>query len=676
MTTDAVELSDIVQQLAGKRLGAYAVLTGASSDGALYGALINHIGSSPLSLDQALIEFRILKKDSLQVYCNKDFIGAVPFKYPSPLPETLHFQYTTSFDQAAQIIDIAGTQVNIPLTVQSFVERREVLSTPSGEIPYTLEQEGLITVLKEVVMLDTHTIKEKTGMAFNYASSLIRKRASEGFASFMDVTRTHSKKRVVVVPFAHLSAFDSRLAVQQDEVQDIELIAEDNFNAYNELRGFKTPHLRDNLPVLTINGTKYYFKKDVDALLGLDNTHAEYVITSSADKYVYSIEKVACVDTSLFVKRNPRIKDKNTAHRILRALGGFVSYYEHIHGLMRGPQRLIVLVPETKSHHVHHALQLKKVDFQNRDVVRVADGRAYLQNKGISLDTLPALTTFDLPGFGRVYLKDHLDQLLPQRQPNIQYTITPTEQDHIFCIKGVALLDSSLLVQRTATVSSRCIAHRVLNNARGFLHYQEHIHDFVRGPLKHVVLVPEQHGSLIHGQLRLFPSDIGDVYFVLASHAFDYLQSKGYSGQTLPSLIPVAVEGYGDAYLKHHLDALIGNISYEIQQTEHGCSLRDVVLLDHQAVTRATNFERTYVSQLLANASAKGFASCVARSSRGSSRKVVVVPYSCLGEIHPKLAQGQFTPKDMLLYSEQTADHPYLLQLASHGRFYVSHQAA
>jgi hypothetical protein len=141
-----------------------------------------------------------------------------------------------------------------------------LVSDSTTLVSYTLVEDGLVTIMKDVALLDRVALKEKAGISSEaYAGAVLRRKTEQhGFAAYIGHSSTGSNKRFTLVPRGAEKRIYKGLTFEKYE--DIALVAREQVVAYLEEKGRSTVDV-SKVSVVHLQGREYYLASELDTIV-------------------------------------------------------------------------------------------------------------------------------------------------------------------------------------------------------------------------------------------------------------------------------------------------------------------------------------------------------------------------------------------------------------------------
>lgn len=169
---------------------------------------------------------------------------------------------SSSEEERESIDDVAA----VPPPMKPAEQPRAIPASSATQVQYTLVEDGLVTIVKDVSVLDCSILHAKANYSSEVMTGIALKRKTEqhGFADYMGRSSVGSKKRFTLVPRGSEELMYKGLTL--DTFADLELIAKENIFAYCTEKGSKGICL-SKASVVTIRGKEYYLASQVDKMI-------------------------------------------------------------------------------------------------------------------------------------------------------------------------------------------------------------------------------------------------------------------------------------------------------------------------------------------------------------------------------------------------------------------------
>lgn len=133
-------------------------------------------------------------------------------------------------------------------------------------VHYTLVEDGLVTIVKDVSLVNKDVFSRKVRISETYASILLGRKIEEhNFALYFSSGVRGGRRRTLLVPRGSEKLLHERLTL--DTYEDIALVEKENGQAYADAKGIQH-FLYFFLPVVHLSGKEYHFASDIDANAG------------------------------------------------------------------------------------------------------------------------------------------------------------------------------------------------------------------------------------------------------------------------------------------------------------------------------------------------------------------------------------------------------------------------
>ncbi len=302
-------------------------------------------------------------------------------------------------------------------------------------VSYTFEEHGLLTIVKDVALLDRVTLKERTGISSGiYAGAVLRRETERnGFAAYLGHSSIGSLKRFTLVP----KGAEERIynGLKLDKYEDIALVAREQVAAYFEEKGSSAPDI-SKASIVHLQAKEYYLAAALDDILATTALQSDskskgereevseeelpirYSITPVSDSLFQQLTAIVLSQNLLEVVMDTASSDAAATIKALQKQG-FASYT--LPALANRAADTVVLLPEEQFRKQFPDSLIRPVSL---DVILESTLSEYLENKkkqDVSLPPSLQMRINDATWYRVIVVEEYLASL-PSEKTDIETT--------------------------------------------------------------------------------------------------------------------------------------------------------------------------------------------------------------------------------------------------------------